>query len=77
MAEIVRSLEHKAETLPSAALSPDFVTAWRHFELAMFGFTANSGIGEVPLGIPVVVDPESASELAQFVGEVSWENDFY
>jgi hypothetical protein len=76
MTDIVRSLEHKAETVPSVAFSPDFVTAWRHFELAMFGFAANPGIGEVPVGIPVVVDPESASELAQFVGEVPWEIDF-
>ncbi len=77
MAEIVRSLEHKTETLPSVAISPDFVTAWRHLELAMFGFAATPGMGEVPVGIPVLVNPESASELAQFVGEVSWENDFY
>lgn len=77
MADIMRSLEHKAETLPSVALSPDFVTAWRHFELAMFGFAANPGIGEVPVGIPVVDNPESVFEWAQFVDEVPWEIDFY
>jgi hypothetical protein len=65
MDDIVGTLEHRAETLPSVALTPDFVTAWRHFELAMFGFAAEPRIGEVPVRTPVVVNPETAPQRAQ------------
>ena len=71
MGNIVRGLEHKAETLPSATLAPDFVMAWRHFEVAMFGIAAEVRIGEVPVRIPVLVNPETAPQWAQSAGTVS------
>jgi hypothetical protein len=71
LGNIVRGLEHKAETLPSATLAPDFVMAWRHFEVAMFGIAAEVRIGEVPVRIPVLVNPETAPQWAQSAGTVS------
>ena len=71
MAGIIQSLERKSETLPSATLAPDFVMAWRHFELAMFGIAAYTRNGEVPVRSPVVVNSETAPQRAQSDGTVS------
>ncbi len=71
MENIVRGLEHKAETVPSVTLAPDFVMAWRHFEVAMFGIAAEVRIGEVLVRIPVLVNPETAPQWAQSAGTVA------
>ncbi len=77
MADIMRTMEHKVGALPSTAPTAHLCMAWCHFELAMFGIAAEPRIGEVPVRIPVAVNPESASEWAQSVGEVPWEDGFY